>query len=97
MASSSLEQDVARHQLKDLSDMKSLYKSLSKQQIWELKALINETEFRFDIVANLPTEVRLFETSFFLHSPRTEPKGDFENIRYIIKNSIIMRPGDIST
>lgn len=38
-------------------DMRALYDSLSKQQIRELKSLIESTEFRFDIVTNLPVEL----------------------------------------
>ena len=38
-------------------DMGAFYDSLSKQQIRELKVLIESTEFRFDIVASLPIEL----------------------------------------
>ena len=38
-------------------DIRSLYDTLSKQQKRDLKALIESTEFRFDIVANLPNEL----------------------------------------
>lgn len=38
-------------------DIRSLYGSLSKQQKRDLKALIESTEFRFDVIANLPIEL----------------------------------------
>ena len=38
-------------------DIGAFYDSLSKQQIRELKVLIESTEFRFDVVANLPIEL----------------------------------------
>ena len=38
-------------------ELRSFYKSLSKQQIRHLKALVEETDFRYDIVANLPLEL----------------------------------------
>ena len=41
------------HQL----DLDDLYHTLSKQQIRELKALLDTTDFRYDIIANLPTEL----------------------------------------
>ncbi|KAG7007570.1 hypothetical protein G7Y79_00009g026790 [Physcia stellaris] len=41
-------------------DVRSLYHSLSKQQIRDLKALIESTDFRFDIIANLPIELVTF-------------------------------------
>ena len=38
-------------------DLTDFYRRLSKQQIRDLKALLEKTEFRYDIVANLPTEL----------------------------------------
>lgn len=38
-------------------NVRSLYDSLSKQQKRDLKALIESTDFRFDIIANLPIEL----------------------------------------
>lgn len=38
-------------------DLNDLYRSLSKQQIRVLKALLETTDFRYDIIANLPTEL----------------------------------------
>ena len=40
-------------------DIGAFYDSLSKQQIRDLKVLIESTDFRFDIVANLPIELIL--------------------------------------
>ena len=56
MESTHLTQSFDRLQIRG-RDIRALYDSLSKQQIRELKSLIESTEFRFDIVANLPVEL----------------------------------------
>ncbi|KAL8797864.1 MAG: hypothetical protein Q9195_000216 [Heterodermia aff. obscurata] len=56
MEPSLLTQRFDRLEIKD-RDIRALYESLSKQQIRELKSLIKSTDFRFDIVANLPVEL----------------------------------------
>ena len=57
MESSLLTQEFDRLQIRGRGSIKALYDSLSKQQIRELKGLIESTEFRFDIVTSLPVEL----------------------------------------
>ena len=56
MESNLLTRGSDRLQMRGL-DIATFYNSLSKQQIRELKVLIESTDFRFDIVGNLPIEL----------------------------------------